>query len=244
MADRGRKFRLVLAGITLAGLAWRVVYVMAWRRHAVVWGDAFYYHKGANLLADGHGFIEPVDYLLQHIRVEAADHPPVYLLYLTAFTLVGLRTVTAHLLASCLIGAATIAVTGLAGRAIAGARVGLIAAALVAVYPNIWSEDTMLQSETFALLAVSTTVLLAYRYWQRPSLARAAALGATVALAALSRAELLLLSVLVIVPLILLASSLTRAARARHVALAAVVCAGVLGPWVGYNLSRFEKPVY
>ena len=244
MADGGRRFRLVLAGITVAGLAWRVIYVMAWRRHAVVWGDAFYYHHGANLLADGHGFIEPVDYLLQHIRVEAADHPPVYLLYLTAFTLVGLRTVTAHLLASCLIGAATIAVTGLAGRAIAGARVGLIAASLVAVYPNIWSEDTMLQSETFALLAVSTTVLLAYRYWQRPSLARAAALGATVGLAALSRAELLLLSVLVIVPLVLLASALTRAARARHLALAAVVCVGVVAPWVGYNLSRFEKPVY
>lgn len=244
MAEGGRRFRLALAAITVVGLAWRVIYVMVSRRHAFVWGDAFYYHNGANLLADGHGFIEPADYLLKNVKVEAADHPPIYMLYLTAFTVVGLRSATAHLLASCLIGAATIAVTGLAGRAIAGARVGLIAAALVAIYPNIWSEDTMLQSETVALLAVATTVLLAYRYWHRPSLARAAALGAVVGLAALSRAELLLLSVLVIAPLVLLATSLTRAARARHLALAAVVCVGVLAPWVGYNLSRFEKPVY
>jgi len=239
-----RSFRGRVALIALVGLAWRVTYVLVWRRHVALWGDAYFYHESANLIATGHGFIDPYDFNFAHVARQAADHPPLYLLYLATFSFLGFTGVTEHLLASCLLGAVSIAVTGYAGRAVAGARTGLIAAVLVAAYPNIWSNDAMMLSETVAILFVSIMIWLAYTYWRRPSWKAAAGLGAAVALCALSRSELLALSVLVVLPLTLLARSLTTRSRVGHLALAAVTCVGTLAPWVAFNMSRFEKPVY
>ena len=44
--------------------------------------------SGANLLATGHGFINPYAFA-RHRIVQAADHPPLYLVYLAAFSLFG-----------------------------------------------------------------------------------------------------------------------------------------------------------
>ncbi len=51
-------------------------------RHQTVWGDSYFYHESANLIADGKGFINPIDWIENHVRIQAADHPPLYLLYL------------------------------------------------------------------------------------------------------------------------------------------------------------------
>jgi 4-amino-4-deoxy-L-arabinose transferase-like glycosyltransferase len=72
--------------------------------------------------------------------------------------------------------------------------------------------------------------------WARPSLVRAAVLGATCGMAALARAELISL-----LPLLALPVALT--AGARRTALSGMVLAAsalVVGPWVLFNLSRFE----
>jgi len=45
--------------VVLAALALRVGYVLGWKNPAPILGDAFYYHYGANLFADGHGFPDP-----------------------------------------------------------------------------------------------------------------------------------------------------------------------------------------
>ena len=59
-----------LALIALLGLAVRLVYILGFRYPMVAGGDAFYYHAGANLLVEGHGFIQPTDYFQEHWTVQ------------------------------------------------------------------------------------------------------------------------------------------------------------------------------
>jgi hypothetical protein len=209
-----------------------------------VWGDAYFYHESSNLIADCKGFINPIDWIENHLRIQAADHPPLYLIYLAGWSWLGITSTTGHMLVSVLLGAAAIAVTAYAGKEIAGPRVGLIAAGLVCIYPNVWAPDGMLLSETMAILTVSLTMLLAYRFWHHPSLARAAWMGMAVGLAALSRSELILMSVLVIVPLVLLVRAVSFARRIGWIAAAAATCIAVVGPWIAFNMTRFDHPVY
>src|SRR5437588_816471 len=142
----GRWFGWTLAVVTVGALALRVAYVLVDRLDFNPKGDAYFYHAGANLLADGKGFIEPFLYPLA--QTNAAEHPPLYLIFLSVPSLFGMQSVLTHLLWSCLLGTATVMVVGLAGRAVGGECVGIIAALIAALYPNIWAPDGMLQAET------------------------------------------------------------------------------------------------
>lgn len=240
--ERARFWRWI-ATISAAALVIRVGYVLLVRQDAGVGGDAIYYHFGANLLADGHGFIVPLEFA-RGLTLQAADHPPLYLLWLALPSVFGFDTPVWHMLWSCLLGTSTVVVIGLAGREIAGPRVGVIAAGLAAIYPNIWSHDGFLQSETMAILAASVAILFAYRYWHRPSLGRLAALGGVCGVAALTRSELLLLVPLVVVPLALLTRTIDLRKKLQWLLVSGIATVVVLAPWVGYNLSRFEHPVF
>ena len=240
-----RRFLQWLVAIVVVGAAVRLGYVWFDRRHAgMVFNDGYYYHYGANLLADGRGFINPFDWNIRQLELQSADHPPLFLIYLAGFSALGVRSVTGHLLVSALLGIAAVAVAGMLGRRIGGERIGLIAAALVAVYPNTWRFDGALLSEGAVILVVLVVVLLAYRFWDGPTLWRLVAVGVAVGVATLARAELLLLVPMLVVPLALLVRPRRWRTRIGWAALASVVCLAVVVPWVGYNLSRFEEPVY
>jgi hypothetical protein len=64
-----------------------------------------------------------------------------------------------------------------------------------------------------------------------------------VALCALTRAELLLLAVLLVVPLAFGTKIKPWRTRLAWLGVAALVCVGALAPWVGYNLHRFDGRV-
>jgi 4-amino-4-deoxy-L-arabinose transferase-like glycosyltransferase len=244
-----RRFAWWLTAITLGGLAVRVAYILIERRDfdfsgGEFFGDAFFYHESAKLLVDGRGWISPLE-LAQTGRVaEAADHPPLYILWLTIPTSVGLDTELAHVLWSAVAGTATVALTGLLGREVVGPRVGLIAAGMAAVYPNIWSHDGALMAETLALTATTGTLLLAYRYLSAPGLRRLVWVGVAASLAALARSELVMLLPLLVLPLALLTRSVPFRDRFRWLVVAAAASALVLAPWIVFNISRFDKPVY
>jgi hypothetical protein len=123
---------------------------------------------------------------------------------------------------------------GLLGRAVAGARTGLIAAAIAAVYPMLWGADVSLMSETLYGALIVGALLAALWFRERPGWGRAALLGALVGLAALTRGEALLLLVLLVAPTV-------RSWRLFAVALAAF--AVVLAPWTIRNLTTFDEPV-
>jgi 4-amino-4-deoxy-L-arabinose transferase-like glycosyltransferase len=240
--DERRTFRRALIAIVIGGLALRLAYVLLFRQDAHLEGDSIHYHLGATLLAEGEGFIAPFAWL-RGVVVESADHPPLYLLWLTLPSLVGLSGQVWHMLWTCLLGAGTVAVTGLVGREVAGPRVGLIAAGLAGIYPNIWSHDGILQSESMAIFTVALVLFLAYRYWHQPSLTRILWLGVACGLAALARSELLLLVPFVVLPLVLITRTIELRQKLKWLVVAGSASAVVLAPWVGYNLTRFEHPV-
>jgi 4-amino-4-deoxy-L-arabinose transferase-like glycosyltransferase len=240
---RDGRFALGLAGIAVLGLGVRLAYVIFARRNVAVWGDAFFYHHGANLLAHGKGFIAPFQYLAQHTRVQAADHPPLYLLFLAIPSALRLESPLTHMVWSSLLGTGTLIVSGLLGRRVAGVRAGLLAAFLVAVYPNIWVYDGALLSETMAIFVATLAILLTYRAWERPSLGRIASLGAACGAAALARSELALLTPALLLPVALSAGGVPIGVRLQRLGAGALVALVVVAPWVGYNLVRFEHPV-
>ena len=210
-------------------------------------GDAFYYHYGAQLLADGKGFPDPIVSLGKLRLVPGAQHPPLYIVALAVPSVLGFTSFLDHQLFSCVVGAASVVLIGLTGRRLAGPVVGAAAAGIAALYPGLWVHDGLVMSETLAIFLTTAVALAAYRVIERPTAVRAAALGCLVGLAALTRAELLLLAVFVVLPVA------TRRARRgsarvgyRHRAatlgVALLGCVVVMAPWLGYNLTRFHHP--
>ena len=239
--ESARWFWWALGAVVIGGLTIRLVYVFVSRQHYDFGGDAYFYHAGANVLADGKGFTSP---FYPHRVVQAAEHPPLYVMFLAIPSALGFQSVLAHLVWSSILGAGTIVLVGLIGRQVVGPRVGVVAAVLAAVYPNVWVPDTSLMAETLAMSATALTIFLAYRYWRSPSTWGLVAVGAAGGVGALSRSELILLVPFLVIPLALLAPGPDR--RRRWIGLVAGGLAGVavVTPWVAFNFSRFEKPVF
>jgi 4-amino-4-deoxy-L-arabinose transferase-like glycosyltransferase len=239
---RPDRFTTWLAVIVVAALVGRVAYVL-WMRDRPVLADGFHYHFAAHYLADGLGFINPVTRALNGSDVADATHPPGWTVVLTLPTLLGLRSYLSHQVVACVVGAATVAMTGLAGKAAFGRRTGLLAAGLAAVYPNVWLYEREVLSEPLAMLGVATTIWLAFRFRAKPGAGFAVALGAAVGVMAMTRSELIAISVLLVVPLILSVRSVDWRRRVAWLVAAGVACIVVISPWAIYNASRFEKPV-
>ncbi len=237
-----RWFRLALPSIVAASLALRVAYVFAYRRNFDPHGDAYFYHAGANLLAEGKGFISPF-FVQQGLHRAAAEHPPLYIIFLAIPSVLGMKSVLTHLLWSCLLGSGTVWVIGLLGRAVCGARAGIVAAVLAAAYPNLWAPDGMLQAETLSMFAAAVTLLFAYAYWRHPTGRRLVLVGAACAFGALARSELILLVPLLVVPLACLTRDRSWAVRLRWLGASVLAAAVVLAPWTIYNTTRFVHPV-
>ncbi len=229
--------------VAVGGLAIRVAYVWFIRRHTVYGGDPLYFHQGANLLATGHGFINP--YAFARHRVGAGGRPPAALPRLPGRVLGGRASAPSP--STCwprpCSGRRRSSWPAWPGARSPASGSGSSAALLVAVYPNAWRYDGMLLSESMVILVVLIAVWLAYRYWHRPSRWRMAAVGAAVGFAALSRSELVLLAADARRPA---GPADPRAAgrrRARRLAVGLGATVLVLAPWIGFNLARFDHTV-
>jgi 4-amino-4-deoxy-L-arabinose transferase-like glycosyltransferase len=243
-ASRVPRFWWLLLGITLAGFVLRVAYVWFLRRQLIpIYGDAYWYSEGARIFARGDGIVDP--YALMGFRLQpSAAHPVLYLVWLSVADFVlHYGTQFTDLIWTCVLGSLTVAMTGLAGREVAGPRVGLVAAALCAVYPNTWVYDGELLSESMALFTIALIVFLAFRFRNRPSLARAAWLGFACGLGALARSELVLAVAVVLVPTVLLARAVSLRRRVGWLVVGGAMFAVALSPWVLYNQGRFEHRV-
>lgn len=240
-----RRFWTVLLAIAGLSLIWRIVFILVWRDGIFIWGDAYFYHESGRQLAEGVGWVNPLEYNIDGTETPAADHPPLYILFLGFWSWIGLPGPTAHMILTAIfISTPMVIMTALAAREFGGRRLGLIAGGLAAIYPNIWSWDGTVLSEILAMLFLSTTVYVVYRFWNRPSFGGAALMGLALSLATFSRAELLLMSVLVVTPMTLLVKQWDWRTRFSALVIAGMTSAAVLAPWVAFNLSRFENPVY
>jgi 4-amino-4-deoxy-L-arabinose transferase-like glycosyltransferase len=243
-------WRWALWLIVAAGLAIRLAAVLS-RPHLAPAGDPFEYLGQANLLAEGKGYIEPFIFDRTGHVAQTAKLPPLYTLLLTLCSLAGFKSFLAHRIWSAVMAATAVPLAALVGRDLAGRRAGLIAAAGVAVSPAIWMPAMLGMSESITPVLVLLVLWAAYRMWRRPGWTSAALLGAAVGFAALGRDELLLLAPMVLLPLALGPAKGWRQRawvewRLRLGRLVAGLLATtvVIGPWVGYNLSRFDHPVF
>jgi 4-amino-4-deoxy-L-arabinose transferase-like glycosyltransferase len=252
-----RRFLLALVAIAVVGLGLRCFWILEVRpadecqRDAVAGcidlesdqavNDPRYVHLTANLIGEGKPFIDPFRYADTGEERPSAQKMPLFPIYLGVVSFLGGESVDAHRLAAAFASSLTIVVLGLVGRRLLGWRAGLIAASIGALYPNLWINDFLLQVESLAALLVALVIYAGYRYRAECSRTWVAVLGLLIALTALTRAEALLLYAFVALPLILGAVKPWRE-RLAHVALAGVAAIVLLGPWVAWNLSRFEDP--
>ncbi|MBV8950618.1 MAG: glycosyltransferase family 39 protein [Actinobacteria bacterium] len=243
-AAGARRFGFWLALICAAGLAIRVTYVLLQQHHLPLKGDPIVYQTTAQNLAAGLGWTQ----LTSNFHfVQVADHPPLYIAYLTIATLLDPGRSTSQLtlmLWTCLLGTGSVLLCGLAGREISGARLGLIAAGVAALDPNMWMIDGQLLSESMAIFTAAGVILFAYRYWNQPSMRRALWLGVWCGLAALARPELLLVCGFVLLPAVLLKRDLNVGKRLQRAVAGALCALVVISPWLIFNRVRFDQPVY
>jgi 4-amino-4-deoxy-L-arabinose transferase-like glycosyltransferase len=235
---RRPSFGIALTGIAALGLAARLVYVLVVMHDVPVGGDGLEFHILANQLAAGDGYIQPL--IVSPAHVPTADKPPLYPLLLAVPSLLGWKSIVAHRVVSCLMGAVLVAGAGLLGRRVGGERAGLLAAGIAALYPLLVVLDGAVRSESLYAALIAWLLLAAYRLVDRPSAWRAVAVGALIGLTVLVRSEALLLGVL------LLATALYRlpsGERLRPIALAAVVAVLVVSPWAIRNWSEFGHPL-
>lgn len=238
MPDRLRDFRVQLGIVAGVALLVRVLAVLRWTRFLDPQGDQNFYWRQGQDLADGFGFVYRNSY---GERVATAVHPPLYSAYLGAVSFLGGTSHAWHRLASTLLGVAAVVAIGYAARRIAGNRAGLIAAALAAVYPNLWVNDAMMLSESMYALTIALVLLTTFRFRDNPSALNVVLLSGSVGLAALTRAEATLLFVILVVPVVLLTRTIDVRRRFTLTAVAAVTGALLLAPWVIRNHFTFES---
>ncbi len=236
-AKTAERFHLVLAAVTVLALGVRLAYALAVAPHASQPGDSKLFQFLAYSLTHGQGYSTETSVFSGH-PMPTAEHPPLYVLYLALFTKLGLGTMNEHRALSCLLGAAAVALIGLLGRRVAGPRVGLIAAAVAAVYPQLAVIDGTLISESLYAPLIVLSVLLAYRLIDRPGPRRAALLGGVIGLATLTRPDGLLLLLLLAAPVLWLAG---RGQRLPVFAACGLTFVLVLSPWLIRNQIAMHR---
>lgn len=211
----------------------------------VLGGDALYYHEQANALADGDGYVDPYRWRNLHGDVRpSATHPPAYGTYLALWSLMGVRSMTGHRMASALLGLVTIAALAAAARRMAGDTAMVVTAFAAAVYPGFWINDTMLLSEVMAQAAVACFLYAMVRVWERATWQWVAAAGLAAGVATMTRNEQIVLYAVLLGILLFRRGEGAPAdwgARLRYTAVAAAAGLTLITPWVVRNLVTFQR---
>ncbi|MCU1457986.1 MAG: glycosyl transferase, family 39 [Actinomycetia bacterium] len=209
--------------------------------------DPIFYHKWANLVANGRGYLAP--YLLTanlHGRASpSANHGPALSTLLALFSWLGLDSFTDHRVITAVVGALAVPVIGYLVYWLMGPRAGLIAAGLAAVYPSLWLNDGMLMPESLYAVVVAGILFAMYAILAgRHRTGWSVGLGALIGLAMLTRGEAVLFVPILVLPLLVALRKELFTRRLAVVALALLSTVVLLLPWTIYNLNRFERPVY
>ncbi len=224
-----------LAAITAVAAGWRLLrwWFVKWDQELLL-NDSLYYSAQARQLTQGRWFRDVF------VDVPAAEHGPLTSIVLAPFSF-GDDPVRWQRLGTVLLGVALVVLIGVLGRRIGGDRVGLVAAGLAAVYPNLWMNDGLVMAESLAAVLVVAALIVLLDLQGGVDVRRAVVFGVLVGLATLTRSELALF-----VPLAWIVVVRTGIGRRRALGAAtamAVAAGAVVMPWTAFNLTRFERPV-
>ena len=232
----GRDFRKNLAVVVAGGAILRIarLLITKWNR-ALLLNDSLYYSAQARQLAHGVWFREVF------ADLPGAEHGPLTSALMAPVSW-GSDPFNRQRIVTVLCGIATVAIIGLVARRVGGDRVGLIAAAIAAIYPNLWINDGLVMSESVSCLLIALTLLTMFRWIESPAYQRAVVCGVTVGLGALARSELILLAPLGAL-LMVIVGRRSALRYGRHAAVVLAVTAVVIAPWMIFNAARFDRPV-
>ena len=236
-----RPFAVGLAGIGAVALAVRLYTLTTIADFTPDGGDPFWYHTQANALVKGHGFIDPFIQRATGQVTAGAQHPPLYTLWLSIASALGFTSYDAHKVMSCLAGVLAVVAIGIAGRAVAGSRAGLIAAAIAAVYPPLWIIDGLLWPEGLFAATVALMIWAAHRWVATRGLRSAAVLGGAIALATLTRGEAVGFLVVLVAPLFWFAGRLRGRVLLGQLAVAGLAFVVLVAPWSIRNAAEFDR---
>ena len=253
MLDSTAEFRKAASWVFGVALAVRLVALWAGADATLV-KDEIAYASRAEALLDGRGYLGSYQSWVRHPGWKLMDlpqypgayQPPGYPTFMAGVMVVTGRSLLAVKVAQCLLSAASCVLVFALGRRWFGERAGRLAAWGCAFYPNLIAYSHLLWSETLFIfeLLLLLWLLFGMPSGRLPSPARAAAAGAVLAAASLTRGTLLYFSPLLGVWLWLLAEgrsglpqrpfsgwrpALGRAALVGGVALA------LIAPWSWRN---------
>ena len=242
-----------MAGATALGVAVRALYVhVAYRDGREPVGDALTYHLLARLLADGQGYVRPLDLIVNGRSVPSAEFPPLWPVLLAVADLFGLESPTTHRLIGALLGGVTIVLVAITARLLAGPVAGPVAgtaaAALTALHPQLVALDGGLMAEAVLLPLMAGALLLAVTTVQerpagRRGVAVLAGLGTVVALAALTRSEAVLLVPALAIPVAVVAGPGGARARLGRLVVVLLPVVLLLGSWTVRTATRLDAVV-
>lgn len=240
-ASVGQDFRKSLTIIVALGAVLRIVRlaVSKWNLPLQL-NDSLYYSIQARQLAHG------VWYRELFVDQPGAEHGPLTSA-LMAVVSWGNDPVNLQRIVTVTCGTATIAIVGIIARRVAGDRadrnrVGMIAAAVAALYPNLWVNDGLVMSESVSCLMISLALWALLVWTAKPALRSAAFVGLAMGLGTLARSEVALFMPAAAVVM----WTVTRRSGAKpwsHVATAAGVAVATVLPWLIFNIVRFDRPV-
>lgn len=248
MSRQGRarptRFLVGLVALAALGVGIRIGFLATSARPLPNPGDAMAYHLLGDGIAGGDGYVRPFDRIAGR-TIATAEWAPAFPALLAVADLVGIETVEQQRRLAAALAAGGIVLTGLAGRRAAGARAGLVAAAVIAIHPLLVQNDTALLTEGLAAAAGAGVLWASLRLGDDATPGAAAIVGGAVGAAVLVRADALALVPLLLLPLALVVGGRTRDRR-RWLRLlgVSVACVGLLvGPWVIRNSLRLGRTV-
>lgn len=233
-----RRFWAVLGALVVVGFFVRVGYVLTVAQDVPLGNDATWYFLQSGSIADGAGFIDPEQRFATGAEVATAGFPPLYPAWLAAVRSFGFDSVLALQLAGAVAGSATIVLTALLGRRLAGPTVGLVAGGLAALSPALLAGDGSLMTESVYVPLVLAALVLADRARIDQVWAWWVGLGLACGAAALTRQEALLVALVVVVPAALLVRSRSWPWRIGRLAIAGATMLVVVTPWVARNQQQ------
>lgn len=182
-----RRELLLLGAAMAVGLVVRLVFVALTTGHALGVDETEYHNQG-RFITEGMWFWSLTPTGEPH---ESMWKAPGYPLFVGIwYSILGVEPDRLFAL-QALLGPVTIGLTWLLGRRLFGPTVGLLAAALVAVYPFAWQFEVRLYSESIAVpLGLALLIVVLGRH---PTPARAAAAGALLGVNLLVRPSSILL---------------------------------------------------
>jgi hypothetical protein len=159
-ARTGRRWWAALAAVVALGLAVRSLYVLVVLADVEPGLDAIWYQLQGGSIRNGTGYVVPRSLFTGDLLPTAA-FPPAYPGYQALWQWLVGDGPTAVRLAGLVPAAATIVLTAVLGRRLAGPRVGLAAALAVALHPGLIAGDGSTMSENLTVPLVVGAQLLA-----------------------------------------------------------------------------------